>query len=298
MKKMIKLAVLLAAGMALFSCSNSTQSSSTNNGNNEKKVENAYCPSYLVSFKINGKQCYYCENTNFDGIMNNEDYSGNSAAAQFLSNDKMYGSNCLGGINRKYSNTYSYGNNQISGIPFENTMYGNNKEALLTLFPSEDGKIRVTDIRINIYFYDQFYSGTEGYDNFIKKEKVIPEYYIKNNLGSNDFVLKDGTIEGFIIEGKRKENTGNYENPFEWDESVPLKKVPVSVSCKYFEPENIWKNKNNYNNLQSYIYKFKVIWKSENQQGDEIYPDKSFEIDLKKLFFLSSSIINDEDVIF
>ncbi len=298
MKKMIKLAVLLAAGMALFSCSNSTQSSSTNNGNNE--IKTACDPYCMISFKINGKQCFQYGDMSTK-IFNNEDYSNSSAAAQYLKDKKMYSSEILKDISTSNKNRYQSQIEEkdfnIYGFAFENIFENNiSKEAILTLFPSDDGKIRITDIKINMYFADQFYSGCKnGEDEIVKQEKNLPEYYIKNNLGYNDFVIKDGTIEGFIIEGKRKENTGNHENPFEWDESVPLKKVPVSVSCKYFEPENIWKNKNNFNNLQNYIYKYKMVVRKDDDKSAEY----SFEIDLKKDFWFSKSyLINDEDVIF
>lgn len=281
MKKISLLFTLILAGIVI-SCTN--PSAADNNNKNSNKDNYAKYPEYCISFKINGKECFIIP---YNYLICNEDYSNNNELKDetekaylsktfiYYSRDGFYGYSAESYIHPGPTGIYSY-------------------DTILKAFPSTDGKIKISDIKINFYFFDQFYSKKQGDTwEFKKEEKVLPDYYL-NNKGSNTFILRDGTINNlFIIEGKSKNSVRDGDN---FQNEGEIAKTKVNITSKYFEPENIWKNKNSFNNISTYIYSVDFIYKEYNN-GKETREHKIFDIDLKNIS-LFKRLINNENVIF
>lgn len=285
MKKIRLLFILILAGFVI-SC---TQPSAADNNNNNNNNKNNYAenPEYCISFKINDKECFIIP---YSYLICNEDYSNNNELKD--ETEKAY-------LSKNFIYYYSTNKDTIGFYGYSAESYihpeGFSYNTILKAFPSTDGKIRISDIKINFYFNDQFYSKKQGDTwEFKKEEKVLPDYYL-NNKGSNTFILRDGNINNlFIIEGKSKSSItwgNNFQNEGE------ITKTKVNITSKYFEPENIWKNKNSFNNISSYIYNVDFIYKKYSYDNKETREHKIFEIDLKNIS-LFKRLINNENVIF
>ena len=290
MKKLSVLFILILAGFVI-SCTQPSAAENNNNNNNNNNTNNyAEVPEYCISCKINDKECFIIP---YNYLICNEDYSNDNELKDetekaYLSKNIIY----YYGTNKDTIGFYGYSaESYIHRGPTGNYSFN----TILKAFPSTDGKIKISDIKINFYFKDQFYSKKQGDTwEFKKEEKILPDYYL-NNKGSNTFILRDGNINSlFIIEGKSKNNIsigGNFQNEGE------ITKTRVNITSKYIEPENIWKNKNNFNNISSYIYNVDFIYKKYSYDNKETREHKIFEIDLKNIS-LFERLINNENVIF
>lgn len=298
MKKLgIILTVLLT--MAFVSCSNPSSSSSNeekdDKTNNNQTVEYACSHCCIITYKINGIECfrYY----GISGILNNEDYSNNNEA-KTLVETAYKNEDILDYI--FYYDYYNTGKPAYSGIFCKNLIKINEakdteevKNDYLKVFPSNDGKLHISDIKINFCFKDQFKCYKENEDwNFKIQEINIPQFYL-NNKGANSFNAIDGEIKGMLaVEGKKK-NGDSEPYKFEFEDNT-YKEVPVNLKCQYFVPENIWENKTSYINLNSYKYNIEFISKA----GNEDRRTYNYEINLKGLSLLPEKLIVTDDVIF
>lgn len=266
MKKYLIL-MMMALSLMFIACSNGS-SSSDDTEESEDNTEINKEPIFsgevytVIAFKINGIQCFK-EPGSFIYI---KDYS---RITGYNSNTGSYGISKLGNtIRNEYIQLPSTNfDDLVEGEIYDNNIWPRN----------ENGTYTISDIKIYIYTSSEYNINWET-DNSGQCTKITMErngyntdYFYINNTGANSF---EAVKDTFNLQSYRKGDNGNLEIFY------------PEFSAYSFVPDTSWINDTNYDNINSYIYKFKVICKNGELVKNNTYKPKEFEkeIDLKQIF--------------
>ena len=270
--KKITILMMILVGFLAVSCS--SPSSAEKKSDTFSEETTAKIPACMVELKINGVLCtadyptsgvYDFNITDYHKLMIDKDYTGNNEALKYVekfteSRQAAFWGSIVGG--------------SLKYIIKDEYRYNMDEEVLKILFPSDDGKIKISDLRYCFYFEDQHgVKKDEGDGVYRKIEKNLPQWYI-DNKGSNNFKVRDDIMNYLSVwEGKIIEEADDI-----YDTSSEITEKKVNFECKYLIPEDIWSNKNYYKTVESYIYDVDFIY--QGYSGREVY---KWKIDLKKL---------------
>lgn len=273
--KKINIFLMLMGIMLLSGCTNPSSSGGNEEKGNEE-VELAVLDTYGIEFKINNVPCFL---TKTYALLTNKDFTESELKdyniTRAVENDSLYS---LDPYENKVINYFmDYQINDIS-----------TKEKILSIFPSGNNKIEISDIKYVFYYRDQYVSKKNDNGVFEKYKKRIPEFYL-NNKGANSFTSKKGYIDYMhIYEGKINNST----KKFELDS---LNKKEIRVDCESFTVENIWKNKSSYETLEKYMYNVELVYKDKDNERQV----KKYDINLKKFLIwlgIEELYLQDDDI--
>lgn len=271
--KKIMILMILALSLMFMACSNG--SSSTDDKDNKKPIWNSGSAIYVcVAFKINGVQCYnYLESQSY--VANNiiwiKDYTNLNNFDPSQGIDSIANGNIISKLNLDEN---FYGKVYLPASRFEDLL---SDEVRNNTWPGNCNPYSIEDVRVYVFTDNEYKTGIDmtkpegernewilestGYDNGY--------FYIKNT-GSNNFSEKQDI---FNLMPYKKGDKNNYEI------------VYPAFHGYSFAPETYWMNDLNYDSVESYIYKFKVvlklgIYKDESKDREEV----EIQINLKDIF--------------
>lgn len=287
--KKINIFLMLMGIMLLSGCTNPSSSG----GNEEKKteeVELAVLDTYSIEFKINNVPCFLTETITGGNsksvLLTNKDFTESELQeyniTRAVENERLYFLDSYGDEVIGYLMDY-----QINDI--------SSKEKILSIFPSRDNKIEISDIKYVFYYLDQYVGKKNDNDVFEKYRERIPEFYL-NNKGANSFTSKKGYIDYMHIYEGKINNLYDKINPdkkkFDLDS---LNKKEIRVDCESFTVENIWKNKSSYETLEKYMYNVELVYKDKDNERQV----RKYDINLKKFLIrlgIEDLYLQDNDI--